>query len=160
MKKTAVFALFALLLGFAGNIKAQYAPDCDALILPRYNNDTTVLDILAPEKAEWLCTYAHNALYLTNSAPRTANIHDISEVRCFQTNEFLPANYVVDITTFSVYGFNFSDFQYQHRDEDVYFRVGNQNNQYMVLRNVRETNRLTDEALRSGNGYAPGFSNR
>ncbi len=160
MKKTAVFALLALLLGFAGNIKAQSAPDCDALILPRYNNDTTVLDILAPEKAEWLCTYAHHALYLTNNAPRTANIHDINEVRCYFTGENLPNNYEVDLSSFSVYGYNFSDFQYQHRDEDVYFRVGNQDNRYMVLRNVKEALRMTDESLKAGEGYAPGFSNR
>lgn len=159
MKRTALLILMVCMAGMASVVRAQSdEPDCAALVLPRYNNDSTVLDVLAPEKMEWLCTYAHNALYLTNTAPSNANVHNISELRCFYTNQTLPANYVVDLNTFSVYGYNFSDFFYQHNGQDVYFRVGNQGNQYLVARAPVDAQIMTTQALEAGNGIGGGSS--
>ncbi|MDO4217011.1 MAG: hypothetical protein Q4D03_02425 [Bacteroidales bacterium] len=159
MKRTVIVMMMICFAGIGLRVQAQStAVDCDALILPRYNNDSTVLEMLVPEKYEWLCTYAHNALYLTNTAPRDAAVHNISELRCYATNQKLPDNYVVDLNSFSVYAYNFSDFFYQHNGREVYFRVGNEGNQYLVARAPSEALKMADDAVAAGNGIGGGHA--
>lgn len=154
-----IFTLCIPSLLQAQQVLTADAPDCYALVAPRYSNDTDNYNMLAPEKIEWCCTYAANAFYLTNRAPKDMPIHDISDVVCFATGQHLPTNYVVDLNTFSIFGYNFTDFNYLYRREAVCFRVGNAGYPYLVMRSLADISNRVSAAYDNGTTYSGNTGN-
>lgn len=144
MKRIVLIASFIMA---AVGLKAQ---DCDALMLPYFNNDKAQLEEykgLVPEKLEWHCAYARMAFYESDIVPEGADVIPISKVKSRFSEEHLGKDFVVDLSTLSYYAYNFIDFQlaYATGDKVVCFSTPASAHPYLVLNSLDETNRLATE---------------
>lgn len=135
MKRVVLIVAVAL---SALGLKAQ---DCDAIMLPYFKGNVEQMEqyrSAAPEKFATRCAYAQAAFYESDTIPMGAYLHDISEVReAFGTN-YLPQNYVVDLSSLSYYAYNFKEFQLQFRECDkiICFSTPSSTHPYLVLRSL------------------------
>ena len=122
------------------------AQDCEALVLPCFNNDRNALANYPAEKLLYRCLLAQSAFYESDSIPTGAHLFDISEVQVIHDGSHLSASFVVDLNTLSYYGYNFKWFQFQAGDCDqvVCFRTPSSTHPYLVLRPVNEMYTITD----------------
>lgn len=120
-----------MLLCMAFTVKGQ---DCHSLVSPHFSEE--IYRILPQEKLEYYCFYAQSAFYKTDALPDSAIVYNISDVVCNETNQPLPQNVVIDLNTFSVYAYNFYDFQHRHWGKEIYFETADSDNKYLVLRSV------------------------
>lgn len=132
----------ALLLGALG-LKAQ---DCDAIMLPYFNNNKSQMENYkneAREKFDCRCTFAITAFSEEDVLPEGVKVYDISDVKDRFTGAHLPSDFVVDLRTLSYYGYNFSSF---HDPDDimaeVYFRTPGSAHPYLKLHSSAEMNQV------------------
>jgi hypothetical protein len=127
-----------LLFAAIGSLKAQ---DCEALVLPYFNNNVQQMAQYPAEKFEWRCAYAYAAFYESDTIPSGISVvHNISEVRSIFTGDYLPASYVVDLNTLSIYAYNFRSLQTDPNSgyERVCFSTPSSSHPYLVLRSMQE----------------------
>lgn len=141
MKKIILMAVAFLATGLWGNLSAQ---DCNEIVRPYFllnNVDSTEY----PEgKLEWRCNYSKNAFYLVDQVPENAIVHDFTELTNMLTKQHPSSDYVVDLNHLSYYMFDFVQFQYQHYDYTIYFRLKNGPKKYLALRNITEMTERTE----------------
>ena len=146
MKKTTL--LLAMLMAMVG-LKAQ---DCEALLLPYFNNNRASMEYYqreAPQKFEWRCAYARAAFYEADKVPEGADVFQISEVKNKFTGSRLPSNYVVDLNSLSYYAYNFYDFQlrYPTGDKTLCFATPGSTHPYLVLRSLSDMLSVTNQMI-------------
>lgn len=146
MKKV-VFIGVMILLVIGGKAKAQ---DCASIVLPRYNYDSSVLERMAPEKLSWYCNFSHNTFFETNTVPNGAVVYNLSDVFEYSTGQNLTDNFVVDLTTLSLYRYSFNQLQKAKKDETVYVRTPNSRYNYLGIRSYEDAHRMTHEMENSG----------
>lgn len=152
MKKLVIIAiLFITTVG----VKAQ---DCDALLLPYFRNDVSLMDeykSIALDKFEWRCAYVRSAFYESDTIPAGADVYQISKVKSVFTDEYLSQDYVVDLYTLSYYAYNFNDFQksYPRGNKVLCFATPSSTHPYLVLNSLEETNRIATELWERERNY-------
>lgn len=146
MKKI-VFTVAFLMVAIG--VKAQ---NCEAIMLPYFNNDAESLERYqaeAPYKYEWRCAYAQSAFYEADTVPAGADVFQINEVKNKFTDSYLSANFMVDLASLSYYAYNFYDFQlrYPAGDKTLCFSTPGSTHPYLVLRSISDMHRVTSEML-------------
>lgn len=148
MKK--LFVAIALVM-MAMGVKAQ---DCDALMLPYFNNDVNRMmnyKAMTPEKFDWRCAYSRSAFYESDTIPQGAAMYSISSVWSIYEERFLDDSFVVDLYTLSYYAYNFKEIQLTFRkgNQVLCFSTPSSAHPYLVLNSLEETNRLASELWES-----------
>lgn len=139
--------IVAILMMAATALKAQ---NCEALMLPFFNNDKEVMDQYineVPDKFAWRCAYVRSALYEADAVPEGAKMHSITEVKDRFTGAALPADLVVDLSTLSYYGYTFHDIQLQYPTgaQVICFATPSSKHPYLVLRSIDQAHELADK---------------
>lgn len=143
MKRIAIVA--ALLLAYTG-LKAQ---DCDAIMLPYFNNNVERMENYksqAPEKFEYRCVFAHSAFSEVDAVPDGAQVYSITDVRDRFTDKPLADDFVVDLNTLSYYGYNFSSF-HPGIEGEVYFSTPGSSHRFLKLHSSLEMGQKANAAF-------------
>lgn len=141
MKKTLFITVAAFLLGLSAPVKAQ---DCDAIVAPLITI-RNLDDSYPAEKLAHYCQISQNSFYFTEQIPDDAVAYNLREVTNSLTGENIPKNFVVDLNTFSYWGYNFIQFQAKHQHQTIYFRLGSNNTYpYLAVRPREEAHARTD----------------
>ena len=126
-----------VLLVTAFGLKAQ---NCEALVLPHFNNNADVMHSVDVAKLDIICQYARNAFYESDTIPTGAQVLPITNVK--DKNNMVPmsANIIVDLNTLSYYQYNFVDLQMQYQDQwtIICFPTPASSHPYLVLRSLNE----------------------
>ena len=131
MKKTVFIALTTVLF-LAGN--RLCAQDCEAIVAPYLSLGHIDRAEYPQPKFEWRCNFSHNSFFVVDEVPQGATVFSISELRNLLTDKNLPANYVVNLETFSYWGYNFIDFQAQDYHRTIYFSTPGSSHRYLAVR--------------------------
>ena len=125
------------MMASAIGLKAQ---DCDAILLPYFNNNRDAMENMAPAKLDQICRFARNAFYESDTIPAGAHVMSITEVKDKLNNVPLPANLVVNLETLSYYQYNFRRLQltYPKPDAVICFTTPSSKHPYLVLRSIEE----------------------
>ncbi len=125
------------MMASAIGLKAQ---DCDAILLPYFNNNREALENMAAAKLDQICRYARNAFYESDTIPAGAHVMPITDVKDKLNNVPLPANLVVNLETLSYYQYNFGYLQrlYPKPDAVICFTTPSSTHPYLVLRSIDE----------------------
>ncbi|MGX8713769.1 MAG: hypothetical protein ACSW8I_08865 [bacterium] len=126
------------------------AQDCDALLLPYFQNDMTRLEkykAMAPEKFDYRCAYVRSAFYESDTIPAGADLYQINSVKHAFSDEYLGNDFVVELYTLSYYAYNFKEFQlsYPTGDKVLCFSTPASTHPYLVLNSLEKTERLAIE---------------
>ena len=140
MKKIVLAA--TLMLAFAG-LQAQ---DCEALILPKFQNNREYMERCPTDKQMYYCYVARSAFYESDTIPAGAVVKEIGEVREMWGQGYLPKDYVVNLNTLSYFGYNFEWLQLESRDSwtVLCFRTPASAHPYLVLRSYGEQREMAD----------------
>ncbi len=146
MKRIAIVA--ALLLAYSG-LKAQ---DCDAIMLPYFNNNVERMENYksqAPEKFDYRCAYARAAFYESDTVPAGVEVFSITEVVDPQTGNALPRSFKVDLNTLGYYSYTFSHFHGRYKDglHAVCFSTPSSRHPYLVMRSLYEMRLIADNYI-------------
>lgn len=144
---------FAVIMMAMTGVKAQ---DCDALMLPYFQNDRNRMEeykAVAPEKFETECAFLHAIFYESDTVPVGVEVFSINEVKSMSTGENLPQNYVVDLNTLSYYGYSFADFRrrYPNDSYSVCFSTPSSRHPYLVMRSLDEIYQVVNEKMNNKN---------
>lgn len=142
--------LFIALVLFSFNM--LNAQNCREIALPYFNNNQDVLDVCPAEKLDWICSYAHNAFFLTNDVPQGAKVFNISDVKNVTTGEHLSSSTVVDLNTLNYYAYDFRQFQFQDFNNTIYFVIPNADYHYLAVRSQQEIYERTEFPNHFGEG--------
>lgn len=140
--KTKHLYLTIALLSFASFLRAQ---DCEAIMLPYFNNDIQRLRAYPEPKLAVRCAMARLSFDVADSLPANAPLHSITEVHNRFTDEPLSESFVVDLNTLSYHGFNFDHFRGLHPDQTVYFSTPASDHPYLILRSFNDAAALAYE---------------
>lgn len=134
-----------MLTAFIG-VKAQ---DCYSIVLPKYGYDTAVMARYPDDKIMYWCFYSQAAFYESDTVPAGVDVYNISQVRETHGTNYLPQDYVVDLTTLSYFAYNFLAFQhlYPTGSTTICFSTPSSAHPYLVLRSIEETIHLANIAL-------------
>lgn len=129
--------LVAILLTTTIGIKAQ---NCEALLLPHFNNDAAILQSIDDAKLDIMCRYARSAFYESDVIPDGAQVLAITEVKDKFSGLPLTENVVIDLNTLSYYQYNFLDLQHQYTNlwTTICFPTPASAHPYLVLRSLNE----------------------
>lgn len=141
MKKTALL-LFAL-CSFMATAFAQ-TPDCHAIVLPHLGYNEDAYFDMPQEKIDWHCQFSTNSFFVADSLPENARIFNIEQLKSKKDGKNLTAEFVVDLTTMSIYAYNFEDYQIQYPEETIFFRTPASEHHYLGVRSYIEAMRLTN----------------
>ena len=127
------------------------AQDCEALVLPCFNNDRNALANYPAEKLLYRCLLAQSAFYESDTIPAGAEVMDISNVVEYATGKKLSSNIVIDLNTFSFYAYNFAEIQVRHNSvtERTCFATPRSKHPYLVLRSANEMRDAAEKYLNS-----------
>lgn len=139
MKKV-IFTLI-ILTGLAGTAMAQ---DCEAIVGPFFTLNGIDPDNYPTDKYAYRCLFSQNSFFLTDQAPEGSTIYNLSELTDLLTGLKVPENFVINLDNFSIYRYDFREFQRYDHHRTVYFRLG-RNNQYhyLAVRSYDEASRRT-----------------
>ncbi len=141
MKKTLFFTLLASVI-LGGKVSAQ---DCEKIVLPLYGYNQDKIDAMDLAKLDWRCRYAYHSLYESDTIPAGVPVYEITEVKNKLSNEFIPADIVIDRDTFSYYAYDFDRFRVPHPRTAICFRTPNSNHPYLILRSLNEIANLVGD---------------
>lgn len=139
------FLVGMLLFAALGSLKAQ---DCEALVLPYFNNDRGAMSQCPADKIQYYCFVAKAAFYESDTVPAGAEMHNISEVKDIKGSNHLSQNFVVDMNTLSYFAYNFEQFQLRDIHKTICFYTPSSKHPYLVLRSYYE---MYDIAVRNNN---------
>lgn len=141
MKRFIPIVAFVLVAMSAG------AQNCESIVLPLFNNDTARLAECPVEKMMQICWYSQASFYEADTVPAGVDVFNISEVRETHGTNYLPSDYVVDLTTLSYYAYNFQSFQQRYRRGNVTicFSTPSSTHPYLVLRSIEQSHQLASE---------------
>lgn len=144
MKRTAL--ILVMLLAAFGGVKAQ---NCEALVAPRFGYNADRMAACPSDKLEWYCCYARAAFYESDTLPASADLFSITEVQAINGGAYLPADYVVDLSTLSYYAYTFLYFQqrYPHGDKTLCFSTPSSAHPYLVLRSIDDMTELATQMV-------------
>lgn len=147
MKKTIFFVVITLLLGFAGQVKAQ---NCDEIVKAYYGYRQGILDVVYPgcSKYNFICHQSQVAFEYADRAPEGAVVLDITSLVDLRTGNNVPATYAAEASSLNYYAFNYRDVQ-NHYPFDVvlYFQLHAGEHQYLVLRSLNQIVHSMDEFM-------------
>lgn len=142
MKKALIITAAIFMLGLLNPLQAQ---DCDAIVGPYLTIrglDSTSYPI---EKIEYFCRVSQNAFYLTNEVPEDAVVYNLRDLTNRITGQKISRDFVVDLNTLSLWEYNFLQFQVEHKNVTIYFRLGPKNTaRFLAVRNYGEALDRTD----------------
>lgn len=142
MKQVKLIIAAALLLMGSAQLKAQ---DCKALTLPFFNYDTEAQQNYPFGKLMWRCAYAQSAFYTVDELPAGVQALNISQVVDKKTGRNLDAAIDIDLSTFSYYAYNFSEFQSRNFNNEIYFATPGSKFAYLVVRTINDMYLRADE---------------
>ena len=134
-------AVAFLATGLWGNLSAQ---DCNEIVRPYFLINQIDSNEYPEGKFEWRCQYSRNAFYMVDKIPENAIVYDFTELTNLVTKQHPSADYIVDLDHLSYWEFNFSEFQFQHYDYTLYFRLRNSPKKYLAVRTRIETQDRTE----------------
>lgn len=122
-----------LLFAAIGSLKAQ---DCEALVLPYFNNNAQQMADYPQPKLFYRCTYAQEAFYESDTIPLGAIMYSVTEIKDRFTGTALTLDFVFDKATFSVYQYNFIELQNLYASEHTVlcFATPASQHPYLVFR--------------------------
>ncbi len=136
-----VLSLFFIFLA-ASPLAAQQR-DCHKIVLPAINYDEERIGDLPEEKMREICDFSYYSFFVVDEIPSNAVVYNISDVVSVRDSVAFPSDYVVDLSTLSIYAYNFEDFRFKHENMVVYFRTPASEHQYLALRPYLQALRLT-----------------
>jgi len=140
-RNLSVVALFVM-LAMSGKGLAQ---NCEAIVTPYLTLHGYTQANYPADKFEYRCTFSQNAFYLCDSVPQDATTFPITMLTNLVEKAYVPANFVVDLNTFSYYAYNFMAFQKEDYHRTIYFVLGEGNaHHYLAVRCYDETMARTD----------------
>ena len=150
MKKALIITAALFMLGLANPIKAQ---DCEAIIDPYLTTRGFDPATYPADKMDYFCRVSQNAFYMVNTLPNDAIVYNLHDVTDKISGKKIPKNFIVDLTTFSFWGYNFMDFQVRHKNATIYYRLSPNNSaRYLAVRNYGEALERTNFPERFING--------
>lgn len=123
------------------------AQNCESIVLPFFGYDTVQMEDYPVEKLMQRCWFSQASFYESDTVPAGVEVFNISEVREAYGTNYLPQNYVVDLTTLSYYAYNFQSFQMKYRRGNVTlcFYTPSSTHPYLVLRSIEDSFQLASE---------------
>lgn len=136
-------------MAFMAALTGATAQNCEAILLPKFGNDTARMMQYPEGKRFYFCAYSQASFYESDTVPVGADVFSISAVQNVFTGENLPQNYVVDLYDLSYYAYNFKYFQlqYPHGDKTLCFSTPGSAHPYLVLRSIEEATAIATEQL-------------
>jgi len=143
MKRVIILAI--MLASFVG-VRAQ---DCFTRVLPRFQNDSTIMAQYPMDKIMYWCYYSQVSLYESDTIPTGVDVYNISQVHEVYGDAYLPQSYVVDLTTLNYFAYNFLEFQHMYPtgSTTICFATPSSTHPYLVLRSLDDTQRLAEIEL-------------
>ena len=135
MKRIIFLTVVCLLMGIWSNLSAQ---NCNEIVRPYFLYNNIDSNEYPEGKLEWRCQYSRNAFYMTNEIPSNAYVYNFTELTSWLTGQHPSANMVVELEHLSYWEYNFLQFQTEHFDYTIYFRLQNSSKKYLAVRNVNE----------------------
>lgn len=132
--------LLALFVCGVGPLSAQ---DCDAIVLPKVNNDVQRLHAYPADKIAYYCTFSQSSFEVADAVAPNAPVHEISEVVDRFTGNPIPNEVHIDLNTLSYYQYDFNRFQGMHAGQTIYFHTPSSEHPYLVLVSYMEAERRT-----------------
>ena len=140
-----------LLIAVLTTVVAVKAQDCRALVLPKFNYDTNLVDNYPNDKLNYYCAYARAAFYESDTVPTGVDIYNIGEVIDNRTGESLGNNYIVDLNTLNYFAYNFKSFHMRYRQttKTIAFATPRSSHPYLIMRSISDMNSIAYNTLKS-----------
>lgn len=126
---------FLLFVTFASMAVAQ---NCEAIVLPLYNNDIQRLNQVPADKIEYRCVFSHFSFDVADELPSGVTALAISQVRDNYTGQFMTDDVQIDLNVLSYYQYDFSRFQILYPQQEIYFSTPASEHPYLVLHELSD----------------------